>query len=107
MCYQIPDQLILDNREITIAPLPVAESAVIIRTPEQTLSLTTAHVRGYIATWALIDEKLYLIKIDGCYKLQHNLPVLADWINTTICSADGIYGENIDIEIKSGLIVTE
>ncbi len=107
MCCQIPDKLVLNTREIAITPLPVIESATIIHTPDQSIPASTAHTRGYIATWALIDSKLYLVKITGCYKLLSDLPVFADWINATICPADGSYGENIRIKIKNGLIVTE
>jgi len=107
MCCQIPDQLVLNSREIAIAPLPVTESATIIHAPDQSLPASTAHIRGYIATWALIDNKLYLAKITGCYKLLSNLPVFADWITATIRPADGSYGENISIKIKNGFILTE
>jgi len=104
MCYQTPDQLIVNNRKLAIAPLPVNESINIVHTPKLTISVSTAHSRGYIATWALIDEKLYLTEVEGCYQLKSTAPVFANWVDATIRPADGTYAKSINIQIKNGLI---
>lgn len=64
MTTQIPDQIILDGEKTQIASLPLEEyrrkRGVLPTLPRSCSALW----RGYIATWALCENRLYLVDID-------------------------------------------
>lgn len=105
MCYQIPDELILAGRKVLIEPLPVVEGEAIALSPENSMPVSTGHIRGYVAYWELIDNELYLNGLEGCYQLKLDHPVSADWFNGIISPAAGIYGEHFAIHVKDGRVV--
>jgi len=102
MCDQMPDKLIINGNSISIAPLPIKESENVIYTPVSTMTFSTAHQRGYVAFWEIIDQKLYLTKIEGCYQLKFDKPLFADWVTGQICLAAGSYGRSLDIFVENG-----
>ena len=105
MCDQIPDELILSGRKVLIEPLPVVESEAIARSPEKSMLVSTAHIRGYVAYWELIDNRLYLNRLEGCYQLKLDCPVSADWVNGIIAPAARTYGEYFAIPVEDGRVV--
>ena len=65
---------------------------------------STACYRNYAATWEIIDDKLYLVKLRGAYTLVNDKPDFVDWYSGTIkifmnCALTGI-------EIKSGDVIS-
>ena len=80
MCDQLPDNLILDGRDVAIEPLPMLENNSVCSVPEKTMPMTTGHYRGYVAYWELTPQGLYLNRLEGCYQLKSDSPVFADWI---------------------------
>ena len=104
MCDQIPDELILDGRKVAIEPLPV-DNEFIFRTLEEDTSVSTGHIRGYVARWKLTDNRLYLIGVDGCYGLKYVGPIFAEWVSGIIRPAVGTYGENFAIRIEEGRVL--
>lgn len=71
-CYateQIPDLLVYKNDTVFIYSNPLQEKEHLLKKDSRFLKLSclsTACWRRYQATWELINDKLYLIKISGC-----------------------------------------
>lgn len=107
MCIQLPDNLILNGRNVAIEPLPILENDSIISVPENAMPITTAHQRGYVADWELTPQGLFLAKVEGCYQLNNSEPLFADWVNAVILPADGTYGESFEISIEKGLVLKD
>ncbi len=65
---------------------------------------STACYRNYVATWEIIDDKLYLVKFHGVYRLGDDEPDFVDWYSGTIKISinDVLKG----IEIKSGNVIS-
>ena len=61
--------------------------------------LSTACWRNYIATWEVQDDKLYLAKLEGKYRLVDNRPLLASWYS-------GVFelpqGDLVDCNVELG-----
>lgn len=104
MCIELPDELILDGQNFFITPLPIVENEDIISTPAQAMPATTAHVRGYVAHWEVLDQKLYLTQIEGSYQLKRNELIFADWVSGFLRPAAGSYGENFEISVENGKV---
>ena len=82
MCDQIPDEMLLEGRRVAIEPLSIIENESITY-PGNALT-STAHARGYVGYWALIDKKLYLVETKGCCRVCAEGLVFADWVTGTI-----------------------
>lgn len=106
MCIQLPDNLILKGRKVSIEPLPMLENSVIIYEPEKAMPMSTGHYRGYVAEWVITDQGLFLTSTEGCYQLKTTEPVFADWVTGTICPATGTYSESFNIVIENGRALT-
>ena len=77
--------------------------------------LNTGCWREYIGTWEIKDNKLYLVKIDGKYKLLGE-PIFAHWVNDTIIVQNGellvshykmydsLYEQELHIVITDGIV---
>ncbi|WP_140909731.1 hypothetical protein [Cognatiluteimonas lumbrici] len=101
---QVPDKLILDGEQLSLATNPLAS---LIRTGRIKLPEPAEHWssnwRGYVATWSIRDDRLLLTKIDVLLKPEHSkedvdavpvnvLPqlfngepeVFADWFSGTL-----------------------
>lgn len=103
MCVQVPDQVLIEDRNVAIDPLPLIANESITYKPDMTLQ-TTANARGYVTYWLLINQKLYLVETEGCYQMIAQNPVFADWVCETIVPAEGTYGETFAIEVENGRI---
>jgi hypothetical protein len=57
-----------------------------------------------VAYWLLNNRKLYLVETEGCYHLNAQNPVFADWVCETIVPAEGTYGETFAIEVENGRV---
>lgn len=78
----------------------------------------TACHRLYIATWAVINKRLFLIDVIGRFRLKDNCPIFAEWVTETlICHKGelfkeyegqwpGLYEEDIHLEIEQGILVS-
>lgn len=80
---------------------------------------STACMRGYISTWEVKDDLLYLNSIKGRYKLLGNVPVVAEWFTDTLKVPTGkklhhdivtpladIYESEIHLKIEKGRMVS-
>jgi hypothetical protein len=77
---------------------------------------STACWRGYIGTWEIQNEKLYLIDIAGCYQMTDSNPIFADWVSGLIrvpqgklvyCDRSGakVYEQEIHLRIEQGKVI--
>ena len=105
MCDQLPDNLILEGRKVSIEPLSMLENDSIVSVPEKAMPVTTGHYREYVADWELTAQGLFLNRIEGCYQLKHDEPVFADWVSGIIRPAAGVYGESFEIQIENGIVL--
>lgn len=95
---------------------------------------STACWRGYIATWELMNDKLYLVRVNGCHSssegeeevvadLKKLFPerykdgkILADWVNGDLISPQGnllyyvhsgfdrTYEKEVEFKIRKGIL---
>lgn len=109
---QVPDYLIYQGKKLTLftswghpSPLQTYFSQNNLKYPFQMLS--TANYRGHIATWEIVDNKLFLVQIDIADKIYRpadfnigsgtdstlqNVKVLADWFSGALdCKANDSY----------------
>ncbi|HNW27514.1 MAG TPA: hypothetical protein PKN50_03460 [Spirochaetota bacterium] len=98
MTAQAHEILILDGEPASMASVPPipADHPRIAPVPEEEVSaavtsgaiqmpvLSTACWRRYVATWEIRDRRLYLLSIEGVYRVIGIGPVPADWFSGTL-----------------------
>lgn len=133
MTSQVREKLILDGVEQSMAfcpDLPIATGQVIetskvglgqsIKTGEWPRILqSTACWRGYIGTWEIKDERLYLNKVIGRYQMTGSVPVFAEWITAVLRVPQGkviqpvnmgfasVCETELHIKIEKGVVVKQ
>jgi hypothetical protein len=77
MTKQTQERMILDGIETEMVGFPYfpEEDPRIIKISEELAELykTTACYRNYIGTWEIKNRKLYLIKLEGKYRLKKGM----------------------------------
>ena len=73
--------------------LPTGNESIVELSAEEiagsdSLAFSSACWRNYIATWEIINNKLYLIGIEGKYRLNEAL-VFAEWMTGSISVCQG------------------
>ncbi len=91
---------------------PIPENHPKIKKSENGLNVfSTACWRGYIGTWEITKNRLFLVKIEGIYEIIGNEPIFADWFSGIL---KNIYFRPFDhspeefvfnIEIEKGVVV--
>lgn len=127
MTAQIPEQLILDGEETSMAfcpDLPEGDPRIEERrlerlpidAPDAVLG-STACWRRYQGTWEIRDGRFYLVDIRGCFRLREGVPILADWFSGILRVPRGemlqyvhmgfgsVYEQEVHIKIEEGLVV--
>jgi hypothetical protein len=93
MTAQIGDRLRLDGQSYSLATCPALpwHHARLVKLTEKEaapesrlLIFSTACWRRYVADWSIHDDRLYLEKIDGLYRLDCEAPLFADWVTETL-----------------------
>lgn len=81
------------------------------------LTESTACWRGYIASWTIKDNQLFLADIQGCLELVGSEPLLATWVSEKIRLVSGeivkyvhmgyysTYEYEIVLKVKKGRVV--
>ena len=82
MTAQIPDTIYCDGEELDLLCSPeVADGAPrVVSVPDGHLGHTACY-RGYVATWAVRDEQLYLLAVEGNYEMDSDVPLFAKWVS--------------------------
>ncbi len=88
MTAQLHEELILDGQRLTMACTPdlPEQHTRIIETPhwqpeaedDETIT-STACWRGYLGTWEIRDERLYLLRLRGRLAITGDEPLFAAW----------------------------
>ena len=130
MTAQISENLLYKGKDYSMCTQPLDVYLNICDIKFESTTRCTALWRGYVGSWEIIDDRLYLIGISGDtheygeLKLTTFFPsfperVFAHWYNGTIRLPDGkmleyvhmgygsTYEKDILIEIKKGVVVKE
>ncbi|SDI53183.1 hypothetical protein SAMN04488540_10217 [Ferrimonas sediminum] len=80
--------------------------------------LSSACWRNYIATWEISEGRLYLIGLEGKYRLSAPEPILADWFSGEFTLPQGElidcnveldftlrYTQEVSLRFQSGVVV--
>lgn len=124
MTAQVDENLIFDGNKTSIAfhpPLPSSHPGIIKVDNRNSKNVapiigSTACCRGYIGTWEIRNDQLYLIDIVGCYQMIDNNPIFADWVSGLMrvpqgklvyCDRSGakVYEQEIHLRIEQGMVI--
>jgi hypothetical protein len=103
MTTQVKERIIIDAERyplINCLSLPEDESIIQIKR-KGIIQKSTNCWRGYVGTWEIKNDKLYLIDFSsGMYDVLVNLPILADWITGVgiVATGEMIKDSSWDIE---------
>ena len=91
MTTQVKERIIIDGEKYPLLnALSLPEDDTKIKQKEGPISTRSSCWRGYVGTWEIKDDKLYLFDFSsGKYDVLVNLPILADWISGTAKVATG------------------
>jgi hypothetical protein len=124
MTAQISEDLILDDESFGMTCCPtIPEDHPRIAPPDANdwpapdIVHSSACWREYIGTWAVRDDRLYLLSVVGRYRLIGEEPLLADWFSGTLTVPCGelvqyvhmgfgsVYSSEIHIRVERGAIL--
>lgn len=122
MTAQFPENLIYQGKILPMfstPSLPIGHPRLVRREEKEAmrefpLAFSTACWRNYIGTWEIREGRLYLLKLEGIWKLEGDTPLFADWVSTTLVVPRGkrlkyvhmgfesVYERTLYIEIHAG-----
>lgn len=122
MTMQVLDTLILNGQPkgmLTSPPLPFdrphALEEVAANAVEDGIWNSTACWRGYVATWELDGDELYLKQVEGKYQAIGPGLILAHWFTGTVVVNDGevlrnagfamVYEREIHLSFEQGILI--
>ncbi len=125
MTAQVHERLIYEGERMSMAycpPLPEGDPRLQMRSAAEMqhcdpVIFSTACWRGYIATWAIREGRLYLVDIAGRYKLASEEPIFADWVSGVLRVPRGkvaryahmgfatVYESELHITVEKGQVV--
>ena len=104
MTTQVKERIIIEGERyplINSLSLPEDES-IIQKKRKGFIEKSSNCWRGYVGTWEIRDDKLYLIEFNsGMYDVLTNLPILADWISGSAKVATGEVKANSSWDIET------
>ena len=103
MTTQVKERIIIDGEKYPLLnALSLPEDDTKIKQKEGPTYTRSSCWRGYVGTWEIRDDKLYLIEFSsGMYDVHANLPILADWISGTAKVATGEVKANSSWDIET------
>ena len=103
MTTQAKERIIIDGEKYPLLnALSLPEDDTKIKQKEGATYTRSSCWRGYVGTWEIRNDKLYLIEFSsGMYDVLVNLPVLADWISGTAKVATGEVKANSSWDIET------
>jgi hypothetical protein len=133
MTAQVHERIILEGEERSMAfcpPIPRDHPRITgleydeVRKGVEAGSITsfiysTACWRRYIGTWKLDDGRLYLVALDGVYRVVGDEPIFADWFTGVLRIPSGnmlhyvhmgfgsVYEFETHIKIENGVVIEE
>ncbi len=136
MTAQQPDKLFIDGQEYLLFTNPLEDYFTLTNFNPGFMSPHTANWRGYVATWEIIDQKLYLAALSG-WMVNREIPgqleevglatvfpddeppIFAKWFTGTLKAPQGkmmqyihmgyetIYEWEIHYHIKNGALISQ
>ncbi|MBD2155207.1 hypothetical protein [Leptolyngbya sp. FACHB-16] len=122
MTAQVDEILIFNGNKTLIAfhpPLPSSHPGI-MKVEDSKIADSvigsTACWRGYIGTWEIQNDRLYLVSIVGCYQMVNDAPIFAHWVSGLICVPQGklvycdrsgakVYEQEIHLRIEQGKVM--
>ena len=103
MTTQVKERIIIDGEKYPLLnALSLPEDDTKIKQKEGPTYTRSSCWRGYVGTWEIKDDKLYLNEFSsGKYDVLVNLPILADWISGTAKVATGEVKANSSWDIET------
>ena len=103
MTTQVKERIIIDGEKYPLLnALSLPEDDSIIQHKKGLIEKSSNCWRGYVGTWEIRDDKLYLIEFNsGMYDDLTNLPILADWITGIGKVATGEVKASSDWDMES------
>jgi hypothetical protein len=95
MTAQVPDWILFQNEKLMLISLPF-DSYLKLHPPISPFQArSTGNWRGYVATWEIRENKLFLVNLEGIFKNgneaklttffpQNTNGIFADWVNETL-----------------------
>ena len=109
MCEQMLEIIFINGEKETISEIPLLPKSIIEKSEyidQGSHLLSTSCYRGYLGTWEVKDNKLYLNHIEGIWKLKNNEPVFADWYTGKLHIPGTMYSlSRTTLEIKNGVVI--
>lgn len=126
MTAQINEWLIIDQKIVEMAfcpPLPVEHPRIYERSPEEVfwdehdILDSTACWRGYLGTWEIKDDRFYLVRLAGRFRVRGGAPIHADWFSGVLRVPMGevlqyvhmgfgsVYEQELHIKVENGVVV--
>jgi len=133
MTAQASELLIYQGQELSLCETPLDDYLASSGRHIEFEATSTALWRGYVGTWEIINDRLYLVALDGCMlvdnkqrdvKLKDVFPqypegLFAHWYSGELRCPRGklldyvhggymsTYEEDLFIEVKNGLVIGE
>ena len=124
MTAQVDEILIFNGKKTSISfhpPLPNSHPSILkvdqpdVKKIDPVIGSSVCW-RGYISTWKIQNEKLYLVDIVGCYQMIDSNPIFADWVSGLIRAPQGklvyfdrsgakVYEQEIHLKIEQGKVI--
>ena len=120
MTVQAGELLFYEGEKHYLINVPSIPDSIIQLIPQDYYEKSTACYRGYVATWEIKDDKLYLTDLSSSnYEFIQSPPFLADWFNGQIKFGTGNkklssswvsvydYKFEIHLTIENGLVIED
>ena len=120
MTIQAGELLFYEGEKHYLINVPSIPDSIIQLIPRNLYEKSTACYRGYVATWEIKDDKLYLTDLSSSnYEFIQSPPFLADWFNGQIKFGTGNkklssswvsvydYKFEIHLTIENGLVIED
>ena len=127
MTAQISDSLSINGEKVSLQgclALPWNDPRLIEMSEEeaeersQSLAIGCSFCwRQYIASWKIVDDRLFLADIEGIYRWEGELPVFAHWVTDIVRIGEGdmlhyvhmgfgsVYERDVLLDVRQGRVV--
>lgn len=117
MTTQKKEYLVFEGKKVPLLDYPSlpedGTTSAIVKLKEENMGeyekrficFSTACRRGYIGSWEIKDEKLYLANISGRYRLLADDSVLADWFTGQLSFFQDETMQFTEIQVNKGVVV--
>ena len=118
MTIQASELIFFEGEKHSLINVPAMPDSIIQEKSQEFYVESTACWRGYVGTWEIKDDKLYLVDLSSSnYEFVENPPIFADWINGQLKFGIGkkkfssdwvslyVYETEIHLTIEKGLVI--